>query len=656
MENKDNFKKPDKFRKPGKFDKFKKPGNPAVNKNDDLPKKAAPVKPLKKPDTPKETPQSSYKNLTIKRKILYSGIAAVLFAIVELAFISRHLGNLSHDAVMHHVEAVNAMEISVLQKTSKDWDRIIAHSPDFAKTYLADKDYSLIPVIASFNMVKKVSEDLIFEARMAAEKPRNSTHIANEQDIKILQKIKNESLDEYYHYVGNKLHHYRVFKMNGHCLTCHGSPTTSEVLWGNKNGIDITGHKMEGYSIGDIHGAVVLEYDRNAISPATITENLVTTLMYLTIYVIGVIIIIMIIRRAVKPLDDIGVSLDELSKGEGDLSQKLEIKTYDEVGSIAEKFNKFLDNLISMVKIISSSSDYVDGAASEIITGNTTLNQAIQKQSTIMEEATGYIKEIKNVVESAISASEGNAQRTATNNMLMTRLADSINDINKIVADANNMAHETQQYAIEGEQVLENTVEGMKGIAESSNKITDFVSIINDISDQINLLSLNASIEAARAGEHGKGFAVVAEEIAKLAEQTAAGTSEIRKLIQDSNSKIESGEKFVAQTAESLKLIIGNIKTTTELMEDIAKMTPQLENDSKTAAGNAKESSRVSTELAGFMKTQSEHSETILQSMDQINQGMSNVNAVIEELSSRSEELSTNSSLLKNLVGKFKVS
>jgi methyl-accepting chemotaxis protein len=265
------------------------------------------------------------------------------------------------------------------------------------------------------------------------------------------------------------------------------------------------------------------------------------------------------------------------------------------------------------------------------------------------------MEEIKATIDSVFDTTKAQAARAGDNKILMEQLSDSINQINKTAQNASRMADDTYKYAIDGEQVLGQTVDGMKAINESSSRITDFVSIINDISDQINLLSLNASIEAARAGDHGKGFAVVAEEIAKLAEQTAGSTGEIKKLILESNNKVEMGSQLVAKTAESLRLIIANVKNTAELMEQIAKSSVELDENSKKAAGNAKEVNRMSEEISTMMQEQSVSSNEIIKAIDRINDVTQSVASGSEELAASSEELSSQSELLNDLVNKFKI-
>ena len=113
-----------------------------------------------------------------------------------------------------------------------------------------------------------------------------------------------------------------------------------------------------------------------------------------------------------------------------------------------------------------------------------------------------------------------------------------------------------------GNELMKLTIDGMNNIDASTQKISEFVSMISDISDKVNLLALNAAIEAARAGEHGRGFAVVADEISKLADQTSVGAHSITELIEVGMAEVKKGREFVDNTFKALSNIINNVQLT----------------------------------------------------------------------------------------------
>ena len=694
-----------------KFDKLKKPANSGAGDNSNLQKKAAPItnpiknqmkspikdqtkdqikspiknqtkdqikspikdqtkdqtknpiknqtkSPIKKPVKVKKTKtlQEGTKSLSIKRKIIYGGIFLFMLVVLSVFLEQCDIRQLADDAMIEHTQIITKMRLLMYNQLVDDWNNQNVWADAHVKEQFAQKNYEAVPFLSSCDIMRKLGDNgNMFIFRTPVEKPRNRTNSPNNLDIQIMQKLKAENLEEYYFYdQEGRFHIYEQIKMEKHCITCHGDPATSATLWGNNNGIDITGNRMEGYKVGDFYGSIVRTFDKNAIAEDALRQSIIKAIPQTVGFMIIVLLIVYFLFQTIKPLDDISRSLDILNKGEGDLTHRLVIRTYDEIGSISEKFNKFLGSMIAMIKVIASSSDYIADASVEVTNSGGSLNKSAQEQIAFIQETTTAIQKIKSGVDAAIETTKTQAERAGGNRLIMERLTESIKQINLDAQEANRMSSDTQKQASEGEHVLASTVEGMKGIMESSSKIGDFVSIINDISDQINLLSLNASIEAARAGEHGKGFAVVAEEIAKLAEQTASSTNEIKKLIQVSESKVKDGSKLVAETAASLSQIISQVKNTSEFMDKIGKLARELEENSKIAAGNSKEVNRMSGEIAEMMSNQSTNSDAILQSVAQINESTTNVATSAEELSAQSEELSSHSTILKNLVGKFK--
>jgi len=545
---------------------------------------------------------------------------------------------------------------TVLAQTSTNWEKNLFDMNE-VKRNINNKDYSIIPIVSAFNAIKKTGESTIFQFRTPVLNPRNPANKPTEKDLEILNKLKGENLSEYY-YIDrktDKLVYYQALKMNDHCVKCHGDPALSDTYWGNKDGLDLTGRKMEGLKPGDFYGAMVLAYDLDALSPNLVRDMVINNILYIFLYIIGIAVIIFIIRKSLSPLDRVADALEQIKEGEGDLTQKIEIGSHDEVGRVSELFNQFLEQLSSMIRTIISASAHIAHSSIEMTNASGSLASVAQDQAASIEETSASMEEIKATIDSVFETTKSQAARAGDNRKLMEFLSESINSINKTAQNASSMADDTYKYAIDGEQVLGQTVEGMKEINESSSKIKDIVTIINDISDRINLLSLNASIEAARAGDHGKGFAVVAEEIAKLAEQTAGSTGEINRLIQESTDRVEMGSSLVAKTAESLRLIITNVKKTAELMEQIAKSSVELDETSKKAANNAGNVNRMSEEISSMMQEQSISSNEILKAIDRINAVTQSVASGSEELAASSEELSSQSELLNTLVKKFKI-
>jgi methyl-accepting chemotaxis protein len=135
---------------------------------------------------------------------------------------------------------------------------------------------------------------------------------------------------------------------------------------------------------------------------------------------------------------------------------------------------------------------------------------------------------------------------------------------------ANQLATAARDQAEKGGAVVSNAVKAMGDINDASKKISDIISVIDEIAFQTNLLALNAAVEAARAGEQGRGFAVVATEVRSLAGRSATAAKEIKELIQDSVRKVEDGSLLVTQSGQTLEQIVLSVKKVSDIVAEIA--------------------------------------------------------------------------------------
>jgi len=236
----------------------------------------------------------------------------------------------------------------------------------------------------------------------------------------------------------------------------------------------------------------------------------------------------------------------------------------------------------------------------------------------------------------------------------MEELAGLIKSVNNDAVAALNVANDTTREALKGDELMQNTIAGMNSIEENSLKIAEMVSLISDISDQVNLLALNAAIEAARAGDHGRGFAVVADEIGKLAEQTAESAKSITALVSNGVSSAKQGMIDVNETSKALKNIVNYINKTKELVQQIAQST---EVQSKAGEEVTKATKKV-MDMADLISnstgeqtlTHTEMSKT----MDQINEQTQSQASGAEEIASSAEQISAQAETLKSLLDFFK--
>ena len=141
--------------------------------------------------------------------------------------------------------------------------------------------------------------------------------------------------------------------------------------------------------------------------------------------------------------------------------------------------------------------------------------------------------------------------------------------------NANQLSSSAQEVAERGGKVVGDAVSAMTNIEKSSQKISDIISVIDEIAFQTNLLALNAAVEAARAGDAGKGFAVVASEVRSLAGRSASASKEIKALIMESSSQVKIGAELVNQAGGTLKDIVESVKKVAQIISDIANASTE---------------------------------------------------------------------------------
>jgi len=271
----------------------------------------------------------------------------------------------------------------------------------------------------------------------------------------------------------------------------------------------------------------------------------------------------------------------------------------NEVLTLAAWYNKFIDNLHEMISYVVEGSQNLGQAVEQISAGNQNLSQRTSEQASSLEEIAATIEEATVTV------------KNSGNNAV----------------EANTLSNKTSKLATESSGLVDTAVQSINQISESSKKIGDIITVINDIAFQTNLLALNAAVEAARAGEMGRGFAVVAGEVRNLAQRSGTAAKEISQLIEDTQQKVENGTTFVNRSGEALKEIIHSV-----------------------------------TEVGGMIHEIAAASEEQNRGMDQINIAVADLDqmtqqnaSLVEETAAASEEMTNQARELLEMTGKFKL-
>lgn len=238
--------------------------------------------------------------------------------------------------------------------------------------------------------------------------------------------------------------------------------------------------------------------------------------------------------------DEIAHTLSSMAQG--NLTYQIEQDFIGQFGLIKDNTNKTSVRLRQVFSDIVVASNEIANASREIASGSIDLSQRTETQAANLQETAASMEEISTTVKQ----NAGNAQQ------------------------ANNLAIKARDVAEDGGKVVDQAVEAMSSIETSSQKVSDIISVIDEIAFQTNLLALNAAVEAARAGEAGKGFAVVASEVRTLAQRSSEAAKDIKGLILDSNSQVRQGVDLVGETGDSLSNIVDSIKRVADIVSEIA--------------------------------------------------------------------------------------
>ena len=284
---------------------------------------------------------------------------------------------------------------------------------------------------------------------------------------------------------------------------------------------------------------------------------------------------------------------------DGDLHLQVPVRGSNELGQLMQALDDMREHLAQVVSQVRQGSEGVATASAEIAQGNNDLSARTEQQASALEETAASMEELS----STVRQNADNAKQ------------------------ANQLALNASTVAVQGGEVVGQVVETMKGINESSRKISDIISVIDGIAFQTNILALNAAVEAARAGEQGRGFAVVASEVRSLAGRSAEAAKEIKALINTSVERVEHGSALVDKAGATMTEVVSSIRRATDLMGVIS-------------AANSEQSLGVSQ--VGEAVTQ----------MDQVTQQNA---ALVEEMAAAASSLKSQAHELVNVVAVFRL-
>jgi methyl-accepting chemotaxis protein len=339
-------------------------------------------------------------------------------------------------------------------------------------------------------------------------------------------------------------------------------------------------------------------------------------------------------RSIARPIREAANLADTV--GAGDLSQRLQIQSADEVGQLSTALNAMADGLEQKAQIAEKVANGDLTMTVDLASDKDVLGRALRKMIDRLNDLLGQVQTASQqigsgstqVSDASQTLSQGATESAASLEEItasMTQMASQTKLNADNAGQANSLSKGAKNAATRGSTLMTDLVNAMGDINRSGEDIAKIIKVIDEIAFQTNLLALNAAVEAARAGQHGKGFAVVAEEVRNLAGRSAKAAKETAELIENSAEKTRHGNDIVEKTEAALKGIVAGTTKVSDLVAEIA------------AASNE----------------QSEGIGQVTQGLNQIDSVTQQNTANAEESAAASEELASQSTLLQQMLGQF---
>ncbi|PKM41648.1 MAG: hypothetical protein CVV03_12015 [Firmicutes bacterium HGW-Firmicutes-8] len=478
---------------------------------------------------------------------------------------------------------------------------------------------------------------------------------------------------------------------------------TGEVAWDISHPIYINGKHWGGFRV--------------ALSVASIEAQLAAkrnkTILSMVLLAVILTTVIFIIARIMlsKPLNKILKATEDLAVGDGDLTQRLDISSNDELGIISRHINTFIEKIQVVVRdlaemiekvasvgeLVSSNSEEGTKATQQVASAIEQVAKGSTEQSRSITDTVQVVTQVSQAIEQIAAGAQEQSKNVINTSAMVTEMANKIDTMAEGMETVKQVSEQNGVVATKGGQAVDKTVNGMLQVkdavfetankihelGEQSQKIGEIIQVIDDIAEQTNLLALNAAIEAARAGEHGKGFAVVADEVRKLAERSGKATKEIADLITDiqrgtkvavesmqvGTKEVESGVELAQEAGQSLQEIVQGVKTAGEQVHKIMSLINEILNSSKvvsaavnnvaaiTEENNAatEEMSASVEQVNASMQNMASISEESAASAEEVSASTEELTASVEEISSSSEQLAKMAQELQSIVAQFRV-
>ncbi len=465
----------------------------------------------------------------------------------------------------------------------------------------------------------------------------------------------------------------------------------------------------------DFDWALITEIDaREALMPVTEYRNMV---LIETAIVLAIVLTIAVIAAfsISSPMVRISRKVHEIAQTR-DFKQQVEVLGKDELAEMARSFNEMIDVVRETLQGVNESSEHVANDAGVMAARASANRERAEEELTRASNVVGTIGEMRTTageVSKTAASQKELAQKARTDLARLTRelhddiaqaaaqqdkevhttldrvnemgetgakvvataaqqsevvkqaaslvltMTKAMEEMRKTVEQSTMQGHAVLAAASDGQKSVQATAEGMHAIAESSEQISEIISVITEIASQTNLLALNAAVEAARAGTHGKGFAVVADEVGKLAQRSSEAAKEITQLIKNASNRVAEGTTLSAEAQRSLEAIGQGGQSNMAMIDQISSNAEHLTESTRQVEHIIQELNSLATQISGMAGEQGARRAAAQQALNNLLEHSAHVTTLVgtveEEahlVSREMDEIMTRTDLMTEMTGK----